>query len=215
MSGNRPQTRSWASSDRTLARRGVTANLRALCNHYRQAILKGEEIPGWSIDQFSEIKISMRFHNMAPDVYPDREGLVIRLTNGKPEVEAMRWGLAYWTAWRSIVMKWKSESRYPVPDEWKAFNARSSVLSGKKWKNWRAANPINAMLNYVYAVPLTEMRIKAIADGYDPMLGILHDQRHKEKDRTPSFELDLMEPMRPVVDRVVLKLISEETFSGG
>jgi CRISPR-associated protein Cas1 len=122
--------------------------------------------------------------------------------------------LAYWTAWRSIAMKWKSEGRYPIPDEWKSFNARSSVLSGKKWKNWRAANPINAMLNYAYAVLMTEMRIKAISDGYDPMLGILHDQRHKEKDRTPSFALDLMEPLRPVVDRAVLKLISEETFSG-
>lgn len=122
--------------------------------------------------------------------------------------------LAYWTAWRSIAIKWKSESRYPVPDEWKSFNARSSVLSGKKWKNWRAANPINAMLNYAYAALLTEMRIKAITDGYDPMLGILHDQRHKEKERTPSFALDLMEPLRPVVDRAVLELIADETFSG-
>jgi CRISPR-associated protein Cas1 len=121
---------------------------------------------------------------------------------------------AYWAAWRSIAMKWKSESRHPIPAEWKAFNARSSVLSGKKWKNWRAANPINAMLNYAYAALLTEMRIKAITDGYDPMIGILHDQRHKEKERTPSFALDLMEPLRPVVDRAVLKLIAEETFSG-
>jgi len=53
-----------------------------------------------------------------------------------------------------------------------------------------------------------------LRDGYDPMLGILHDQRHKDKDRTPSFALDLMEPLRPVVDRAVLKLISNETFSG-
>lgn len=63
-----------------------------MCNHYRQAILKGEEIPGWSIDQFSEIKVPLRFHNMPMDVFPDREGIVIRLRNGKAEVEAMRWG---------------------------------------------------------------------------------------------------------------------------
>lgn len=31
---------------------------------------------------------------------------------------------------------------------------------------------------------------------------------------TASFELDLMEPMRPVIDRGVLQLISEETFTG-
>jgi len=59
-----------------------------------------------------------------------------------------------------------------------------------------------------------EMHIEAIADGCDPMLGGLHDQRAKSKDRTPSFALDLMEPLRPVVDRAVLKLIAEETFSG-
>ena len=46
------------------------------------------------------------------------------------------------------------------------------------------------------------------------MLGVLHDQRHKDKDLTPSFALDLMEPHRPVVDRVPLKLIADETFSG-
>lgn len=63
-----------------------------MCNHYRQAILRGETIPGWSRDQFSEIRIPIRFHNMAPDVFPDREGLVIRLQDGAPEVEAMRWG---------------------------------------------------------------------------------------------------------------------------
>ncbi len=63
-----------------------------MCNHYRQAILKGETIAGWSIDQFSEIKVPIRFHNMAPDVFPDRDGLVIRLENGAPVVEAMRWG---------------------------------------------------------------------------------------------------------------------------
>lgn len=55
-----------------------------MCNHYRQAILKGERIPGWSIDQFSEIKIPIRFHNMTADVFPDREGFVIRVGEGEP-----------------------------------------------------------------------------------------------------------------------------------
>jgi len=63
-----------------------------MCNHYRNAILKGAIVPGWSIDQFSEIRIPVRFDNMAPDVYPDREGLVVRLEAGAPVVEAMRWG---------------------------------------------------------------------------------------------------------------------------
>jgi len=63
-----------------------------MCNHYRQAILRGETIPGWSRDQFSEIRIPVRFHNMAQDIYPDREGVVIRMQDGAAEMEAMRWG---------------------------------------------------------------------------------------------------------------------------
>jgi CRISP-associated protein Cas1 len=46
------------------------------------------------------------------------------------------------------------------------------------------------------------------------MIGVLHDQRHYGKERTPSFALDLMEPLRPVVDRVILLLATEEMFSG-
>ncbi len=121
---------------------------------------------------------------------------------------------AYWRAWQGIEMRWKAKSRHPIPDEWRAYSSRTSLTTGKKAKNWNASHPINAMLNYAYAILLTEMRIKAITDGHDPMLGILHDQRHKDKDRTPSFALDLMEPMRPVVDRTVLKLVHEETFTG-
>lgn len=120
----------------------------------------------------------------------------------------------YWRAWHGIELCWKAKTRYPIPDEWRIFKSRSSILNNGKLKNLHASNPVNAMLNYAYAVLLTQMRIKAIAEGYDPMLGILHDQRTKRKEMSPSFALDLMEPMRPVVDRVVLKLIAEETFSG-
>ena len=101
-----------------------------MCNHYRQAILRGERIPGWSIDQFSEIKIPIRFHNMAPDVFPDREGLVIRAEAGGLEVEAMRWGFppppnagsAYVTNVRNVASPFwrpwlKVEQRCLVPVE--------------------------------------------------------------------------------------------------
>lgn len=121
---------------------------------------------------------------------------------------------AYWRSWYGIQMRWKAQTRYPIPEEWRHFRARSSVITGVQLKNLRASNPINAMLNYAYAVLLSQMRIQAIADGYDPMLGILHAQRGRRKDTTPGFALDLMEPMRPIVDRAVFKLIAEETFSG-
>lgn len=120
----------------------------------------------------------------------------------------------YWRAWQHLDINWKAAKRYPIPDEWRTFTARSSLNSSKKEPNRNASHPVNAMLNYAYTALLTQTKIKAIADGYDPMIGVMHDQREKHKDNTPSFALDLMEPMRPVVDRVILKLIAEETFSG-
>lgn len=120
---------------------------------------------------------------------------------------------AYWRAWAGIEMRWKAQGRFPVPEEWRKYTSRISQ-NDKKWRNRNATHPVNAMLNYAYAVLLTEMRIKAISDGFDPTVGLLHDQREKKKVTAPSFALDLMEPLRPVVDRVVLELVAHETFVG-
>ena len=64
-------------------------------------------------------------------------------------------------------------------------------------------------MNYLYAILEAEARIAAIAVGLDPGLGILHaDQRSRD-----SLACDLMEPLRPEVDRWVLNLLRERTFS--
>lgn len=41
---------------------------------------------------------------------------------------------------------------------------------------------------------MTKMWNQAIADGYYPLIGILHDQPASRKEQTPSFALDLTEP---------------------
>jgi CRISPR-associated protein Cas1 len=121
---------------------------------------------------------------------------------------------AYWRAWQGVDVKWRATSRHPIPDEWRTYLSRSATQSFAKARNRNADHPVNAMLNYAYAVLMGQMKIKAIVEGYDPMIGVLHDQRERNKELTPSFALDLMEPHRPVVDRGILKLIAEETFSG-
>jgi len=63
-----------------------------MCNHYRNAIRKGAAIPGWSSDQFSEIKIPLRFDNLPTDIYPDKPGVVFRLAGDDLEAVQMRWG---------------------------------------------------------------------------------------------------------------------------
>ena len=54
----------------------------------------------------------------------------------------------------------------------------------------------------------SQVQIKAVVDGYDPMLGIMH----YERDGSPAFVFDLMEPERPKVDRVVLDFVKTTVF---
>ena len=88
-------------------------------------------------------------------------------------------------------------------------------MKNKGGANIFATHPINAMLNYTYTVLLGQTQLQVIADGYDPMLGVIHKRsRSLHGPPRPSFAIDMMEPMRPVVDRVILKLVEEETFMG-
>ena len=52
------------------------------------------------------------------------------------------------------------------------------------------------------------MRIKAIADGYDPTIGIMHEGR----DGSSKFVFDLMEPECPKIDRAVLDFVRGTVF---
>ena len=86
------------------------------------------------------------------------------------------------------------------------------ILAGwEKSKNRNATHPVNAMLNYGYAVAVGQLKIQALAEGYDPTIGIMH---HDYRDG-PACALDLVEPVRPMVDRAVLKLaLSNEMHPG-
>jgi CRISP-associated protein Cas1 len=79
---------------------------------------------------------------------------------------------AYFRSWSGMPIKWRGTSRRPIPDNWNSIEQRSSPfhLAG----NRNAAHPVNAMLNYAYTVLESEIRIKAIAEGYDPTIGIMH-----------------------------------------
>ena len=49
------------------------------------------------------------------------------------------------------------------------------------------------MLNHADAALESEIRINAISEGYDPMIGIMHEG----SDGSAKFVFDLMEPERP------------------
>jgi CRISPR-associated endonuclease Cas1 len=64
------------------------------------------------------------------------------------------------------------------------------------------------MLNYTYAVLEAQVRMEIIAEGYDPNIGYLHTSN---PDR-PALVFDLMEPLRPIVDRSMLQFVQSHTF---
>jgi CRISPR-associated endonuclease Cas1 len=113
----------------------------------------------------------------------------------------------YFAAWQGLPLRWQGTNRRPIPNDWLKFTARTSV-QGTKPQNRYASHPVNAMLNYAYAVLESRVRLDIVAHGYDPMIGYLHSY---DKERA-ALVFDLMEPLRPVVDRVVLELVGNKTF---
>ena len=138
-----------------------------------------------------------------------------RLANDPPQtVDELRMleahsASAYFRAWRATSLVWRASSRHPIPEGWRTIGQRSSRL--QLTGNRSAAHPVNAILNYAYAVLQSEVQIKAVADGYDPMLGIMH----YERDGSPAFVFDMMEPERPKVDRAVLAFVADGSIASG
>jgi CRISPR-associated endonuclease Cas1 len=111
--------------------------------------------------------------------------------------------LAYWSAWRTLPINFPKNDLRRVPDHWRSFGARISPLTGSPRL---AANPPNAILNYLYAVLESESRLAAAALGLDPGLGVLHvDAQARD-----SLACDLMEAIRPQVDAYLLDWITRQ-----
>jgi CRISP-associated protein Cas1 len=117
-----------------------------------------------------------------------------------------RSAVAYFRAWYATSLLWRTSARHPIPDEWRTVGPRFTRVYATGSRN--ASHPVNAILNYAYAVLQSQVQIKAVADGYDPMLGIMHYDR----DGAPAFVFDMMEPDRPKVDRAVLGFLKLETL---
>jgi CRISPR-associated protein Cas1 len=125
----------------------------------------------------------------------------------------------YFRVWSGLSIKWKPLKRYPIPADWSTYRSRVALRHGIRLRadgggyNRGATHPVNAMLNYAYAVLIAQTQIRLIVEGYDPTIGVMHEKKAL-RGINPGFALDHMEPMRPVVDRAVLQLIDAVTFTG-
>jgi len=110
---------------------------------------------------------------------------------------------AYWSAWSTLPITFPRNDLIRIPEHWRTFGARVSPLTGSPRL---AANPPNAILNYLYSVLESEARLASAALGLDPGLGVLH----VDTSARDSLACDLMEPVRPQVDAYLLDWITRQ-----
>jgi CRISPR-associated endonuclease Cas1 len=113
---------------------------------------------------------------------------------------------AYWSAWAPIAVRFARRDVDRVPAHWLTVGSRASALTGGPRL---ATTPAQALLNLTYALLETEATLASRIVGLDPGLGVLHaDQLNRD-----SLAADLMEPIRPLVDRYVLRLLEGRAFA--
>ena len=126
------------------------------------------------------------------------------------EIE-MRAAAAYFTAWRGFGLRWRGRYKNPIPEEWLTIGPRQSGRSLAQ-PNRNAKHPVNAILNYAYAMLRSYVHIETVANGYDPRRGIFHHDR--DDDDAFAFIFDLMEPGRATADAAVLRFLSKAELKG-
>jgi CRISPR-associated protein Cas1 len=114
----------------------------------------------------------------------------------------------YFGAWMGeVAPRFAAKDRPRIPPHWLTYEGRRSVLASAS-ANRKAERPVNAMLNYAFALLEAEAVFACQAVGLDPGLGIVHlDAKGRQ-----SMALDLMEPVRPQVEGIVLAMLDERTF---
>ncbi len=123
------------------------------------------------------------------------------------EIEAAA-AIRYFKAWQGAQLRFITRDVRRVPEHWHRYTIRRSPLHSGGPTPRDAAHPINAMLNYLYALAETECRFACLAVGLDPGLGFLHTDRRGRD----SLALDLLEVLRPHVEHYVLRLAAGHTF---
>jgi CRISP-associated protein Cas1 len=100
-------------------------------------------------------------------------------------------------------------TRRAIPEDWHRVGQRQSLNGTRtKGRNRHASHPVNAMLNYAYAILESQVRMQIVAEGLDPTIGYLHTSTPERQ----ALVLDLMEPQRPIVDGKVLEIVQAHVF---
>jgi CRISPR-associated endonuclease Cas1 len=123
--------------------------------------------------------------------------------------EAIRWleahaAVAYFGVLRSVPVLWPKADLPRTPDHWRITGSRQSPLSGGPRL---AVTPVHAILNYCFALLEAESRAAVVSLGLDAGLGL---GLHTDAPNRDSLVLDVLEPVRPEIEKWLLAWITQE-----
>ena len=113
---------------------------------------------------------------------------------------------SYFCEWRNLPVSWPKADLPRIPDHWRFVGSRQSPLTGGPRL---AVTPVHAILNYVFALVEAETRLAISSLGLDPGLGL---GLHTDTADRSSLAFDVLEPVRPEVERWLLSWIASEPF---
>lgn len=113
---------------------------------------------------------------------------------------------AYWGAWEKARMNFARADVEVVPRHWLTVGERHSPLSSGPRL---AVTPAQAVRNLMCALGEFECKVALLAIGLDPGMGWFH----KDAAYRDSAALDLIEVVRPHIDRYLAQLLATRTFS--
>ncbi len=117
----------------------------------------------------------------------------------------------YFNAFVGYPIQFDKRAVNAVPVHWKSISTRKNTLLLPVGVGRSAINPFHATLNYAYALLGAQILQEIISRGFDPTIAFLHSYN---KDRN-SLVYDLMEPFRPMVDKMVFSFFQSTVFKRG
>jgi CRISPR-associated protein Cas1 len=113
----------------------------------------------------------------------------------------------YWACFEGMPINFVASEKARIPVNWKCYPGRHNGKSSPK----NATDPLNAMLNYAYAIAISLLREAIVTRGLDAYAGYYHvDKQGRE-----SLLYDLIEWVRADIDRCVLDIMLSKKLHKG
>jgi len=166
-----------------------------ICRTLIDAKLQGQE---------SVLRERLNCHTTAAEITRFRERVrTADSFNALRNLEACA-AASYFREWRDLPVSWPKADLERIPGHWRFVGSRQSPLTGGPRL---AVTPVHAILNYCFALLESETRLAITCLGLDASLGL---GLHTDTADRSSLVFDVLEPVRPEVERWLLSWISNE-----